>query len=177
MKTGVKVYEVMTSKPVTVNQKTSILECAKKMREHEIGSLLVKEGKMVVGIITEDDFVRKVVAGNIDPKTPVEKVMIKKVVTIEPDKDIYDVIKMMADEGIKQLPVTEDGKLVGILTWKDVLTVQPQLFDVFIEKAHINEETEEDEKRTVGRCEICGCMQPLREVEGKLVCKFCEKEI
>jgi len=176
MKTGVKIYEVMTTKPVTVSQETKLVDCAKKMKEDQIGSLLVKEGKMVVGIITEDDFVRKVVAGNIDLKTPVRDVMIKKVITIEPNKDIYEAIKMMAKEGIKQLPVTEDGKLMGMLTWKDILTVQPQLFDVFIEKAHLNEDALGDEEKSVGRCEMCSCIQPLKEVEGKLICRQCEKE-
>ncbi|MFH1332398.1 MAG: CBS domain-containing protein [archaeon] len=174
MKTGVKIYEVMTTKPVTVSQDTKIIDCAKKMKEHQIGSLLVKEGKMVVGIITEDDFVRKVVAENIDLETPVKEVMIKKVITIQSNKDIYEAIKIMAKEGIKQLPVTEEGKLMGMLTWKDILTVQPQLFDVFIEKAHVNEQTEEREG-TVGRCEMCSNLTELREVEGKLICKSCEK--
>jgi len=177
MKTNVKVYEVMTAKPITVSQETTLIECAKKMKEHKIGSLLVKEGKLVVGIITEDDFVRKVVAENVDAKkTPVKEVMIKKVTTIGPEKDIYEAIKTMAEHGIKQLPVTEESKLVGILTWKDILTVQPQLFDVFIEKANITDENME-EKRMRGKCEICGCVKELTEVDGQLICMDCAETL
>jgi signal-transduction protein with cAMP-binding, CBS, and nucleotidyltransferase domain len=175
MNTHVKVYEVMTSKPKTVSQDTKLIECAKKMKEHEIGSLIVKDGKMVVGIITEDDFVRKVVAGNMDIKnTPVKEVMVKDLVTIEPSDDIYIAIKKMAENGVKQLPVTEAGKLMGILTWKDVLTVQPQLFDVFIEKAHVSDETVEG-RHIRGKCELCGCVKELHDVEGQLVCADCER--
>lgn len=177
MKTNVKVYDVMTSKPVTVSPDTKLIDCAKKMRDNKIGSLLVKDGKMVIGVITEDDFVRKVVAKDMDiKKTPVKDVMIKKLVKIEPTADIYEAIKQMAEHGIKQLPVTEDGKLVGILTWRDVLTVQPQLFDVFIEKAHVGEELME-EQRVRGKCEVCGCVKELHDVDGQLVCSECANKI
>ncbi|MEM4245187.1 MAG: CBS domain-containing protein [Candidatus Nanoarchaeia archaeon] len=177
MRTKVKVYDVMTSKPVTVSPDTKLIDCAKKMRDNKIGSLLIKEGKMVVGVITEDDFVRKVIAENMDvKKTPVKDVMIKELITIEPDKDIGEAIETMAKHGIKQLPVTEEGKLMGILTWKDVLTVQPQLFDVFIEKAHVGEELMEEE-RVRGKCEICGCIKELEDMEGQLVCHDCAKKI
>ncbi|MFH1211012.1 MAG: CBS domain-containing protein [archaeon] len=175
MNTHVKVYEVMTSKPVTVNQETKLIECAKKMKEHEIGSLLVKDGKMVVGIITEDDFVRKVVAENMDLNKPVKDVMVKDLVTIEPKEDIHTAIKKMAKNGVKQLPVTEEGKLLGILTWKDVLTVQPQLFDVFIEKAHLSDEAMEEGVMR-GKCEVCGCYKELHEIEGQMVCVDCERK-
>lgn len=174
MKTHVKVYEVMTSKPKTVSQDTKIIECAKKMKEHEIGSLLIKDGKMVVGIITEDDMVRKVIANNMDLNTPVKEVMVKDLVTIEPKEDIYKAIKKMAENGVKQLPVTEDGKLMGMLTWKDVLTVQPQLFDVFIEKANISDETLENRPMR-GKCEGCGKTKELHEANGQLLCTNCEK--
>jgi CBS domain-containing protein len=177
MPTKVKVYDVMTKKPVTVSPETKLIDCAKKMKEHQIGSLLVKDGKMVVGIITEDDFVRKVVAENIDvKKTPVKDMMMKELITIEPDKDIYDAIKKMSEGGIKQLPVTEEGKLLGILTWRDVLNVEPELFDVFIEKAHLSDEFTGDD-RTRGKCEICGSVKELSEVNGQLVCSECEEEM
>lgn len=177
MKTRVKVHDVMTPKPVTVTPETKLIECAKKMKEHEVGSLLVKDGKMVVGIITEDDMVRKVMARDMNTKeVPVKNLMTKNLITIEPEADIYDAIKKMGEHGIKQLPVTDEGKLMGILTWKDVLTVQPQLLDVFLEKSQVGEEAIEEE-RMRGRCEICGCVKELREVSGQLVCADCEEEM
>lgn len=175
MKTKVKVHDVMTAKPVTVNPETKLIDCAKRMRNNKIGSLLIKEGNMVIGIITEDDFIRKVIAENISLETPVKEVMVKELVKIEPGKDIYDAIKTMSEHGIKQLPVVDDGKLIGILTWKDVLTVQPQLFDVFIEKAHVNNFNENEKIR--GKCEICGFEKELHESNGHLVCIKCGKQI
>ena len=90
--------------------------------------------------------------------------------------DIYQAIKKMAENGVKQLPVTEEGKLVGILTWKDVLTVQPQLFDVFIEKAHVSDETVEG-RHMRGKCEVCGSIKELHDAAGQLVCVDCEKNM
>ena len=57
MKTGIKVADAMTNKPVLADSHLTITECAKLMRKHDVGSVLVKEGKEIVGILTETDFV------------------------------------------------------------------------------------------------------------------------
>ena len=93
MKTGYRVGDAMTYYPITVSPDTSILECAKLMEKHVIGSLLVTEENELKGIITEFDIVRKIVAKGKDPNAlRARDVMVTRLVTITPDKDIYEAV-------------------------------------------------------------------------------------
>lgn len=66
--------------------------------------------------------------------------MATDLVTISPGKDVYDALILMRNHDIRQLPVIEKNKLVGFLTSKDILKIQPELFDLFIEKYELREE-------------------------------------
>ena len=89
MKTGVKVLDAMTKNPVVVSPEMSLISCAKTMLNHKVGSVLVKDNGNLLGIVTEKDLVRKVVAKNLDTKnTPIKKIMTKRVLTISPNEEI-----------------------------------------------------------------------------------------
>src|SRR4030042_3729540 len=119
MKTGYKVGDAMTMHPVTISKETTLLECAKLMSDKHVGSLLIEEKDKVVGIITEQDLVRKGMAELLDPSNPpVSNVMEAELFTITPDKDIYEALIMMRDYNIRHLPVVDKGKFVGFLTIK-----------------------------------------------------------
>lgn len=140
MKTGYKVCDAMTKKPIVVDPKTSIVECAKIMLKNHVGSLIVGKGKKLLGIITEQDIVRKIVALNIDiKKTKVEDYMEKRLYTIGPEEDIFDAIKMMSECNIRHLPVKDDGHMIGFITLKDILKIQPQLFELLVDKFELRE--------------------------------------
>lgn len=142
MKTGYKVMDAMTTKPVSINQDITLLDCARTMDEKHVGAVVVKDNEQSVGIVTEQDIVRKVVAKGINPLT--EKAidyMEKDLVTVSPDKDIYDALILMRDNNIRHLPVVEDNKMVGLLTIKDILKIEPQLFDIIVEKFELREES------------------------------------
>jgi len=179
MKTGYKVGDAMTIHPVTVRKETTLKECADIMAEKHVGSLLIEEKGKIVGIVTEQDMVRKAMANLLDPaSTPVKKIMEKELLTISPKKDIYDALKIMRDYNIRHLPVLDKGNFVGFLTIKDILKIQPQLFELIVEKFELREEVRKpvfggDENE--GVCEVCGNYSShLEEVNGSKVCPQCK---
>nr|MBI4157147.1 CBS domain-containing protein [Candidatus Woesearchaeota archaeon] len=139
MKTGVFVFDVMTKKPITVNRDENLVDCANLMGERDVNSLIIKdENNKVLGIVADEDFIRKAMAKNLDPfKTKVEEIMAIEVITIEPDKDLYDAVKLMGDYNIRQLPVVENHKLVGIITVKDIIKVEPAIFEILSGKIRL----------------------------------------
>jgi CBS domain-containing protein len=111
-----KVRELMTNKPTTVEPETTLGEVATLMKQEDCGSIPVVQGGRLVGIVTDRDIVIRGIAAGVDPKTQrVSKVMSSDPVTVGPDEDIADAEKKMADRQIRRLPVVEGGKLVGII--------------------------------------------------------------
>lgn len=141
MQTGYKVLDVMTNKPIVAAKDISLKDAAAIMAEKNVNSLLIIDSEKAIGIITDEDLVRKVISKGLDAKkTKVEDVMATDLVTISPGKDVYDALILMRNHDIRQLPVIEKNKLVGFLTSKDILKIQPELFDLFIEKYELREE-------------------------------------
>ncbi len=170
--TNVKVYEVMNTKPVSVSPNKKIIDCAKLMKLNDTNSLIVTRNKKVLGIITEEDFVRKAIAGSLNIKTtPVKAIMAKNPISVLPEEDIYDAVKKMSTNKISQMPVIDKDGLIGVLTARDILIAQPQLLDVFIEKAYLNNGPEGDNPSSE-RCEACGCIQE-RNIKGQILCREC----
>lgn len=133
--TGCCVGEVMTTKPVCIPKNLSIYSTAHLMREKNVGSVLIKEGHELLGILTEWDFVHRVVAQDLNTQdTPVSQVMVQDIITVSPRMDIFDALRLMRDTKIRHLPVVEDGRLVGFITIKDILKIQPQLLELIDER-------------------------------------------
>ncbi|MFT4303738.1 MAG: CBS domain-containing protein [Candidatus Woesearchaeota archaeon] len=142
MKTGIRVFEAMTHEPVSVNPDDSIAVCAITMKEHDVGGVLVVDGDNVLGICTEQDMVHKILADNKDyTKIKVKEVMSKNVRTIEANNDIFEAIMKMRDLNVRRMPVVNEGKFVGILTDKDILKIEPQLFDILVDQIELREES------------------------------------
>tara|TARA_Y100000034_G_scaffold24312_6_gene28354 strand:+ start:844 stop:1290 length:447 start_codon:yes stop_codon:yes gene_type:complete len=140
MKTGYKVCDAMTKKPIMVLPTTSIIECAKIMSANHVGSLLISEEKKILGLITEQDIVRKAVAQHNNlHKSKVEDHMEKRLHTIGPEVDIFDAIKMMGEHNIRHLPVMDDEEMLGFVTLKDILKIQPELFELMVDKIELRE--------------------------------------
>ncbi len=123
------VKDAMNPKVIVATKDISVKEAARIMSKYKIGSLIIlKDKKDIIGVITESDIVRKIVATGLDAaKTKVEKTMSKEVITIDEDKDLGEACQVMVENKIKRLPVIEDGKLVGILTTTDIIAVEPKL--------------------------------------------------
>jgi len=177
-KTGYKVCDAMTKKPVSVLPETTIEECALKMLKNHVGSLVITDGAKLLGILSDRDIVRRVVAKGLNPKElKAREVMIKKVITISPEKDIYDALKKMKDYDVRHLPVMDKKEMIGLLTLKDVLKIQPELFELMVEKFELREEAGKPifgGPISEGICEACGFPSTnLREIEGLFLCTRC----
>ncbi|HEX9742146.1 MAG TPA: CBS domain-containing protein [Nitrospiraceae bacterium] len=100
----------------------TIKQVAAKMKSEKIGSLFVEKKKELVGIVTETDIVRKAVAAGANlGKVTAEKIMSKPIVTIESGRTINDASDMMGDMSVRHLGVTEGGKIVGVVSVRDLL--------------------------------------------------------
>jgi len=116
------VSKIMSKHPKTVGPAVSILSAAKKMRTARVGSLLVKKGKQLVGIVTDTDIVRRAVAtGKPLGRLTVEKIMTAPLCTIEGSESVHDAEDMMGDLGVRHLAVTKDGEVVGVVSVRDVM--------------------------------------------------------
>ena len=116
------VAKIMNKQPKSVGPKMSIASAAKTMRTAHVGSLLVKKGKQLTGIVTDTDIVRRAVAsGKPLSKLTVEKVMTTPICTIEASQSVDDAQDMMADLGVRHLGVTKNGEIVGVISVRDLL--------------------------------------------------------
>ncbi len=118
----VKSFMVAAEKFITVDRDTDARTAAATMRDHDIGSLLVTRNKEVVGIITDTDMVRRLVAvGAEASKIPVEQIMSAPIKTIDENKTLLDANDLMAREHLRHLGVTRDNKLVGMISVRDLV--------------------------------------------------------
>jgi CBS domain-containing protein len=113
------VKDLMTKNVVTVDTNKTVVEAAVLMSEKDIGDLIVMEGNTPVGIITERDFVRRVLAEGKSTDSKVSEVMTSPLKVIDPDAPIKEAARRMVNKRIRRLPVIKDNKLVGIITAAD----------------------------------------------------------
>ncbi len=118
------IREAMTSDPATVQPGTTAQEAARLMKSRDVGSLPVVEGDRLVGMITDRDLALRLVGEAKGPDTPVGELASKDVVTIDPQQEVEEAARLMAEHQLRRLPVCEeDGRLVGILAQADVAQI------------------------------------------------------
>jgi CBS domain-containing protein len=118
----IKSFMVPSEKFVTVERSTDVQTAAGIMRDRRINSLFVTNGKEIIGILTDTDMVRRVVAAEVDfLTTTAEKIMSAPILTIEGDKSVLDASDLMAQTRVRHLGVTQDGKLIGMISVRDIL--------------------------------------------------------
>ena len=121
----------MTNNVIVSAPGESIYDCARKMAYREISSLVIIDGTYAIGIITEQDIARKAVAKGLKAKTtPISIIMSTNLTSVGPDKDLQDAIQIMGSNNIKHLPVIENGSLLGIITSKDIVAIEPVLIEM-----------------------------------------------
>ncbi|MBS3165236.1 CBS domain-containing protein [Candidatus Woesearchaeota archaeon] len=179
MKTGYQVGDAMTKKPITVPPSITVEECARIMAEKHIGSMIIIEKGRAKGIVTEQDIVRKVIAPGKSPaKTPLGDIMVTELVTVAPDSDVYDALVLMREHNIRHLPVVHKDEMVGFLTMKDVLKIEPQLFELLVDKFELREEGHKPITQfspSIGACDACGTFSKKLRREGNgMVCEDCQ---
>ncbi len=107
---------------LSVEPSTSAFDCARRMAESRKGYAVLVQGSQLQGIVTEWDFLAKVVAKGADPAgTPVSAIASSPVATRETETPTHEVIERMAREEVRRMVVTQQGRVVGMITSKDVI--------------------------------------------------------
>jgi CBS domain-containing protein len=119
---GKSIRELMTSNPRTIEPSTPIVDAARIMRDDNVGSIPIVEGDQLWGTITDRDVTIRAVAEGRDLQgTTVGELASRDLVTVDPQQDLDEALRLMAQHQVRRLPVVEeDGRLVGIVAQADV---------------------------------------------------------
>lgn len=117
-----RIRELMTENPRTVSSDATVVEAARVMRDDDVGLVPVVDGDRLVGTVTDRDIAIRVVAEERDPgSATVREIASTDLVTIDPEQDLGEALRLMAQHQVRRLPVVEeDGRLVGIVAQADV---------------------------------------------------------
>ncbi len=113
------VKDIMTKDVVSIDVSYSVFDAAEIMSSNQLGCLVVLDGEVPVGIVTERDIVRRVCAKKLPGETKVSEIMSKSLITIDPDASLKEAARVMSSNKIRRLPVVKHDKLVGILVASD----------------------------------------------------------
>nr|QNO53866.1 homoserine O-acetyltransferase [Methanosarcinales archaeon ANME-1 ERB6] len=129
---ALEVGDVMTPQVVTEDEEAPVTKISADMEVSGIGSVVItKEGKPT-GIITDRDIATKVIMKNRRPgEIKAKEIMSSPLTTIEPDASIEKACELLAENGIRRVPVIEDDKLVGIISVRNILTRNPMCVTKF----------------------------------------------
>jgi len=115
------VRDVMTPNVHAASPTDSLASAAEIMSSEDVGSLPVVEDGRLIGVLTDRDIVVRAVAERVTPETlNVGDVASRQPVTVQPDEDLDEALRLMAHHRVRRLPVVEDGRLVGMLSQADV---------------------------------------------------------
>jgi CBS domain-containing protein len=119
---GTKVRDVMSTRPRAVTSDTPVTQVAELMEAEDVGSIPVLEGQQLRAIVTDRDIVIRAVAKGKDTSgMPVREICSTEIITVGPDQDLSDALKLMAANQVRRLPVVdEENRLVGVVSQADV---------------------------------------------------------
>lgn len=128
-----KVKDIMTVRVVSVPRNATVTEAARKMRDEQVGSVLVVENDQLVGILTDRQITHSVIADGQDPRVVVVgDVMHEEFVPLEPDMDILQAMRLQRELAMRRLPVVENGKPVGIVSVSDISAFVREAVDTIL---------------------------------------------
>ncbi len=119
---ALKVREIMTSHPVSLPADASLVEAAKRMRENDIGDILIVEGDgRLRGIVTDRDMVVRGIADEKDPSgTTIGDICSPDLVAVDADDDTDRAVQPMRQRAVRRVPVMSDGQVVGVVSIGDM---------------------------------------------------------
>jgi CBS domain-containing protein len=120
------VRDTMSTQPKSIDASQAMVEAARAMRDEDVGSLPVTDQGRLIGVITDRDIVVRVVAeGRMDSAT-VADALSRNPVTVQPDEDLDEALRLMARHQVRRLPVVEGDRLVGIVAQADVALAEKE---------------------------------------------------
>jgi len=174
------VRDIMSRPPITAKENETVAGVSKLMGKHDIGCVIIvdKSGNLA-GIITERDIVQRVAARNVLPsELKVGQTMSKPVATISPIATVNEAAKIMNHRKIRRLAVMDEGKLVGIVTMKDILQVTPAIIDLAAEKSRAGLESPRTRPTLGGYCDECETWSDnLIQKDGTFLCSDCSRDL
>ena len=117
------VKDIMTKNVISIDSSRTVKEAAAMMEDANVGSIVITDGYTSVGILTERDFVNRVVGKDKPSTTEVSEVMSQPITVVGPDETVWDVAEVMRSKGIHKVPVQDGNKLVGIFTATDLVRI------------------------------------------------------
>jgi CBS domain-containing protein len=180
MTTRVLVRDIMNSPVVSAAPNDTIHDIAKKMKEGNIGSIVIMEKDKPLGIVTDWDIVSNAVVNDAKPSQIKAKDVMKEIYTIESEESITEAARLLRKHNIKRLGVVYKNRFVGIISSSDVIAVTPDLVEIVSEKAAIIR-GELGIARSAGNvsgyCDECGEWSDLLQYdEGTFLCEVCRGE-
>ncbi|HSD04973.1 MAG TPA: CBS domain-containing protein [Nitrosopumilaceae archaeon] len=114
------VKDIMKKTVISVDSSMTVKDAAKMMKDAGVGCVVVMEKNLAVGIVTERDFVRKVIAQEKPSSIVIKEIMSSPLIVINPDETVWELAELMKQRRIHKVPVTEGERLVGIATSTDL---------------------------------------------------------
>ncbi|MDI9608817.1 MAG: CBS domain-containing protein [Candidatus Verstraetearchaeota archaeon] len=175
----VLVADVMTRDLVTLSETSTAKEVAIAMSGKSVGSVVITKEGHPSGIITEKDIVERVIARGRDPeRTLARDIMSSPVSVIDPRADAMEAARKMAKLGIRRLVVVDKGKMVGIVTSRDILSTAPELMEVLADAAKNRIMPSKRGESLAGFCDNCEeWSESLEEVNGHFLCEVCRNDM
>jgi CBS domain-containing protein len=125
---SLKIQDVMIREVITIGENATVKEAAEIMNRFEIGSLIIVSSGKAVGIMTERDLLKRVVAEARDANTTqVKEIMTTPLVVVEPNMDLEKAVRQMFQMKIKKLPVVDGKRLVGLVSLTDIARFHPPM--------------------------------------------------
>lgn len=113
-----KIKEIMNKGIIAFEKNTPLETIAQTMKEQDIGMVLIKENKKIIGILTDRDIVTKILANN---DKQIKEYFTKEIINIDQDEDVDKALDKMMKHKIKRLVVTDQKKVVGIVSLSDLI--------------------------------------------------------
>lgn len=169
----------MTKNVIWLPMEKRIIDVAIEMARKDVSSILLKSGDEFVGILTDRDIMREVVAQGLSPKNvKAAEVMKSKLISISEDASVKEASEKMRDNKIRRLIVKNGERVVGIITESDIIRVEPELHFLIRERSRLGlskiKPLELTGSTLYGYCEDCkNYSEDLRNVNGNWLCKEC----
>jgi len=175
----VLVKNIMTKPVVAIDSEKNARHAGELIRKTRKGALIVLKNNRPVGILTDSDLIKKVVAKNLTPsRVKVKNIMSKPLVVIGPNEDITVATKKLKRSNIKRLPVVEKGKIIGIISLTDIAVASPEMINILENRLKMKEEPFAiREKFASGICDACGNYSAdLKNLNEQWLCESCREE-
>jgi CBS domain-containing protein len=180
MKIGIKVGDVMTRNFISARPDIPLLTAVRLMVKKKVGSLILMKESSLKGILTEKDIMWAISKKQDLRKVNAIDICTRKITTIKPSADIYDAIVLMKKKKFRRLPVVVKKKVIGYLTLKEILKIQPELFEIARQGYNMDIDRDLKEKGseiiTEGVCEECSKIDFLFLENERLICDSCKCE-